>query len=161
MMRLLPLTALLLVLGSPLLPADEARGEKVGFTVYSDYFEKNNSGLKGDQSFLVFGSQEAMSKIVDLRRPVMGGKKPVPVPAEAFGKQVVCCIISRGNAITTYSVEKVTADGATLYVQYKATMGPAGSATFASPLLIAASSGKARKVVFIENGKTVGTADVK
>jgi hypothetical protein len=162
----LPMTRLaLLVVPLALLSAttwaDEAKGEKVEYATYTDYFEKNNSGLAGDQSFLVFANKEAMAKVVDLRRPVMGGKKPVPVPGEAFDKKLVFAVISRGDAITTYTVEKVTADGDALYVQYKAMVGPAGTARFASPLILTAEKGKAKKVVFIENGKTVGTAEVK
>ena len=141
--------------------ADEAKGEKVEYTTFPDYFEKNNSGLKGDQSFLVFADKDAFAKVFSLRPPVMGGKKAVAVPNDAFEKKLVFAVISRGNAITTYTVEKVTADGETLYVQYKAEMGKAGTATFASPLIISADKGKAKKVAFIENGKTVGTAEVK
>jgi hypothetical protein len=148
-------------LPSPLARADEAKGDKVEYATFADYFEKNNSGLKGDQSFLVFANKEAMDKIVSLRPPLMGGKKPAAVPADAFDKKLVLAVISRGNAATTYTVEKVTADGETLYVQYKAEMGKAGTAKFASPLILTADKGKAKKVVFIENGKTVGNAEVK
>src|SRR5262245_45049436 len=96
--------------------ADEAKGERVAYATYADYFEKNTSGLKGDQSFLVFADKEAFEKVLDLRRPLMGDKKPAPVPADAFEKKLVFAVISRGNAITTYAVEKVTADGDVLYV---------------------------------------------
>jgi hypothetical protein len=145
----------------PLAKADEAKGEKVEYATYPDYFEKNNSGLKGDQSFLVLANKDAFDKVFNLRPPVMGGKKPVAVPNDAFEKKLVFAVITRGNAITTYTVEKVTADGETLYVQYKAEKGKAGTAKFASPLILSADKGKAKKVVFIENGKTVGTAEVK
>jgi hypothetical protein len=166
MFRLLMLATPLALIASgglrpPLARADEAKGAKVEYATFTDYFEKNNSGLKGDQSFLVFADKDAFAKVLDLRRPVMDGNKPVPVPADAFEKKLVFAVISRGNAITTYTVEKVTADGDALYVQYKAEMGKAGTAKFATPLILTADKGKAKKVVFIENGKTVGTAEVK
>ncbi len=141
--------------------ADEAKGEKVEHTVYDAYFEKNNSGLKGDTSLLALTDQAGFDKVFAARPPLMGGKKPMLLAKEAFDKQFVAAVIRRGNSITTYNVEKVTLDGDTLYVQYKATPGPAGTATFASPLVISASKEKVKKVAFIENGKTVGTADVK
>lgn len=157
-----PLTAFLTDgLHPRLAVADEAKGEKIAYITYPDYFEKNNSGLKGDQSFIVFTNKEGFEKVFALRPPLMGGKKSVPVPDNAFEKKLVFAVITRGPAITRYTVEKVTADGDTIYVQYKAEADPPGTATFASPLILCADKGKATKVVFIQNGKTVGTAEVK
>lgn len=141
--------------------ADEAKGEKVEFTTYADYFEKNDSGLKGDSSYLVFVNKEGFNKVFSLRPPLMGGAKPVAPPDNTFEKKLVIAAIKRGNAITTYNVEKVTVDGDTLFIQYKATAGNASTATFASPLIATANKGKVKKVVFIENEKTVGTVEVK
>jgi hypothetical protein len=141
--------------------ADEAKGEKVEHAVYTSYFEKNNSGLKGDASFIAFTDKAGFDKTFAARPPLMGGKKPVLLPKGAFDKNFVAAVIRRGNSITTYEVEKVTRDGDTLYVQYKATPGPAGTATFASPLIVGAPKEKVKRVVFIENGKAVGSSDVK
>lgn len=141
--------------------ADEAKGEKIEYATYPDYFEKNNSGLKGDLSFIAFTSKDGFEKVFALRPPLMGGKKSVPVPDNAFEKKLVFAVITRGPAITHYTVEKVTRDGETIYVQYKSQTDKPGTATFASPLILAADKGKTTKVVFIENGKTVGTAEAK
>jgi hypothetical protein len=137
--------------------ADEAKGDKVEFTAYDGYFEKNNSGLKGDVSYLMFTDKDAFDKVFAARPPLMGGKKPVLLTKDALDKNLVAAVVKRGNAVTTYAVEKVTRDGDTLYVQYKATAGPPGTATFASPLVVSAPKDKVKKVAFIENGKTVGT----
>ena len=161
MLRLALLAIPLALLATVSRAADEARGEKVEYATYPGYFEKNNSGLKGDASYVAFADKDAFAKVFVLRPPLMKGKKAEPLPEKVFEKQVVVSVIKRGNSITTYTVEKVTADGDMLYVQYKAEAGPASSATFASPLVIAADRGKAKKVAFIENGKTVATADVK
>jgi hypothetical protein len=140
--------------------ADEPKGDKVEFVLHSGHFEKNNAGLKGDQSFLLFTDRAAFDKIFGVG--VVMGKRPPVVPKDAFDKNVVIATIKRGTAITTYEVEKVTLDkDGTLYVQYKATTGPAGSAMFASPLVVSAPKDKVKKVSFIENGKTVGTAEAK
>ena len=142
--------------------ADEAKGEKAAHTVYDAYFEKNNAGLKGDASFLALTDKDGFAKVFAARPPLMGGKKPTLLPDGAFDKQFVAAVVKRGPAITTYTVEavKLDADG-TVYVQYKAEAGAAGTATFASPLIVSVPKEKAKKVVFIENGKTVGSADVK
>lgn len=140
--------------------ADEARGEKVESTTYADYFVKNNSGLKDDAAYLVLADKEAFEKVFALRPPLMG-KKSVALPGDTFEKKLVVAAIKRGNAITTYENVKTTLDGDTLYLQFKATAGKASTATFASPLIVAADRGKIKKVVMIENDKTVATIDVK
>lgn len=143
--------------------ADEPKGDKVEFSLHGGHFEKNNAGLKGDQSFLLLTTREGFDKIFGAG--FVMGKKPNVVPKDAFDKNVVVATIKRGNAVTNYEVEKVTLDkDGTLYVQYKATTNPAnpaGTATFASPLIISVPKDKVKKVTFIENGKTVGTAEAK
>lgn len=140
--------------------ADEPKGEKVEFAVHGGHFEKNNAGLKGDQSFLLLTTNDAFDKIFGAG--FVMGKKPPVVPKDAFDKNVVIATIKRGNAITTYDVERVTLDkDGTLYVQYKATTGAPGTATFASPMIVSVPKDKVKKVSFIENGKTVGTAEAK
>jgi hypothetical protein len=137
--------------------ADEPKGTKVEFTVHGGQFEKNNAGLKGDQSFLLITNRTAFDKVFGAG--FVMGKKPNIVPKNAFDTKVVVATIKRGKSITTYDVEKVTLDkDGTLYVQYKATAGPPGTATFASPLIISVPKDKVKRAVFIENGKTVGTA---
>lgn len=141
--------------------ADEAKGEKVEAVISTDYFEKNNSGLQGDVSYLVFTQAEAFDKVFQARPPLMGGDRPLLLPANAFDKHLVAAVITRGGAITTYTPTKVTRDGETLYVEYKSETGPASTARFASPLIVAAPKERVKKVVFIANGKTVQTVDVK
>jgi hypothetical protein len=148
-----------LFLGVAALRADEAKGEKVESNVYNGYFESNKSGLKGDSSYLYFADQAAFDKIF-LAVPPTGAKKPVLLPEKAFDKMAVVAVVKRGNAVTEYAVEKVTDDKGTLYVQYKATAGKPGTATFASPLIVSVPKGKYTSVVFIENGKTVDTIKV-
>ena len=136
----------------------EAKGAKVEFDVHTGHFEKNNSGLKGDASFLAFTDRPAFDKIFGVGATM---KKQNFVPRDAFDKKMVVAVIHRGKAIWTYKVEKVTADGDTLYVQYEATPGKEGTATYASPLIVSVDKGKYTSVVFIENGKKAGTASIK
>jgi hypothetical protein len=136
---------------------DEAKGKKVDAEVHNGYFEKNNSGLKGDTSFLVFTDQDAFDKIFGVGR-VMGDKQKF-LPKNAFDKKIVVAAITRGNAVTSYEVEKVTTDEGTLYVQYKTT-SKGGTAKYASPLIVSVDKDKFSAVEFIENGKKVGTAKI-
>jgi len=144
----------LLLLAAPAPDEDTAKGKKVEFDVHNGHFQKNNAGLKGDSSYLVFSDRDAFDKVFGIGRVI--GKQNF-VPRDAFDKKVVVAVIKRGNAITEYKVEKVTADEGTLYVQYTAKMGPAGTATFASPLIVSVDRDRYKSVVFIENGKKVDT----
>src|SRR5262245_49131220 len=138
---------------------DEARGDKVEYEVHAKgYFEKNTSGLKGDSSYLFLTDDKAFDAVFGVG--VTMGTKPNLLPKDAFEKKAVAAVIKRGNAVTDYEVEKVTDDKETLYVQYKAKTGTAGTAKYASPLIVSVPRGKYTSVVFIENGKTVETVKV-
>jgi hypothetical protein len=140
----------LLVRAAPAPDEDTAKGKEVKLDVHNGHFQKNDAGLKGDSSYLVFTDREAFDKVFGVGRVI--GKQNF-VPKDAFDKQMVVAVIKRGNAVTEYKVEKVTADEGTLYVQYTAKMGTPGSATFASPLIVSVDKDKYTAVVFIENGK--------
>jgi hypothetical protein len=158
---LVTLTALVLplvIVAAPAPDDDTAKGKKVEFDVHDGHFEKNNSGLKGESSYLEFSDRDAFDKVFGLGRVM---RKQNFVPKDAFDKKMVVAVIKRGNALTTYKVDKVTADGGTLYVQYTAKMGEAGTATFHSPLIVSVDKGKYTKVVFIENGKKADTLKVE
>jgi hypothetical protein len=162
-MKVLPSLAAVILLplagfSAPADDRDEAKGDKVEFTVHDSYFEKNNSGLKGDASFLAITDDEAFAKIFGTA--VVMGKKKNFLPKDAFEKKMVVSTIKRGGKIWEYKVDKVTADGKTLYVAYTATGMDGGGATFHSPLIVAVDKGKYTSVVFIEDGKKAGTAEI-
>jgi hypothetical protein len=136
----------------------EAKGKDVDYKGYSGYFEKNDSGLKGDASFLAVTDQKSFDATFGAGFTM--GKKPDILPKDSFDSKVAVATIKRGKAITEYKVEKVTNDDGTLCVQYTTTeKGGGGTAMFASPLVVAVDKGKYTSVVFIENGKKAGTAD--
>jgi hypothetical protein len=125
-------TALLLTLAAAGL-ADEAKGKPVEFKAYTKpYFEKNSSGLKGEASFLAITNQAGFDKVFGVG--FVMGPKPDVLAKDAFDKQLVVATIKRGGSITTYTVEKVTADGDTLYVQYKSESKDGCGARYGSTL---------------------------
>jgi hypothetical protein len=146
----------LLLLAGPAF-ADDKKPE---FTVHTGHFEKNTSGLKGDASFLLYKDAAEFEKVFGTVPPagLGAGRKSNPVTKEVLDKMMVVAVIKRGKAITTYTEVSATADGETLTVKYTAETGAPGTATFASPLVVAVPKGKITKVVFVENGKEVGTA---
>jgi len=138
-------------------------GKPVEFIRHLGHFEKNNSGLKGDVSQLVFGDAEAFGKVFAPVPPLMGkgNNKPNPVKMDAFEKSIVVATITRASAVTTYSdVSTKVADG-TLIVTYTATIGPPGTATFASPLILSVPKDGIKRVVFATNGKESAPIEVK
>lgn len=136
----------------------ETKGKKVDFETYTSYFESNKSGLTGDTSYLSFTNPAAFDMIFG--KAVVMGQKSKFLGKDAFDSQIVVAAIKRGKVVWTYKVTSVTADNDTLYVYYEASSKASDSATFASPLIVAVNKGKYTKVVFVENGKEVGTAKI-
>jgi phosphate transport system substrate-binding protein len=156
---LIAVTAALTLLGFATAAEDreEAKGKKVDFEVYKSYFEKNNSGLKGELTYTVLKTREAFDKVFGPAR-VMGKQKFLP--KDALEKQMVVTVIKRGSTLWKYNVEKVTADDDTLYIQYEATGEESKTAKYKSPLIVAVGKEKYKKVVFLENGKKVKTLEL-
>jgi hypothetical protein len=145
-----------LAVGAP--EPESAKGPPAQYELHTGHFEKNDSGLKGEASYLVLGDRDAFEKVFSSAATT---KKQSFVPKNAFEKKMVVAVIKRGNAPTDYKVEKVTSDEGVLYVQYTAKMGRISSATFRSPLVLTADRNKYKSVVFIENGKKVDTVKVE
>jgi len=138
---------------------EETKGAKVEYDVHSGHFEKNNSGLTGDASYLAITDKAGFDAIFGVAAVM--GKKPNYVPKDALEKKMVAAVIKRGGTVTEYKVKQVTTADGTLYVEYEAMMkGAASTARFASPLILSVDKGKYKTVEFIENGKKVGTATV-
>src|SRR5215212_2723083 len=129
--------------------ADETKAIEVKSERHSGYFEKNNSGLKGESSYLAMTDSSEFGKTFGLGFV----KRSNLVPDDAWGKILVAAVIKRGNATFSYTVEKVTRTGDKLTVAYKATKGPETSAKFATPLILSVEKGELKEVVFVENGK--------
>jgi hypothetical protein len=139
-------------------PAKE-KGKRVGYTVYKGYFQKNTAGLEGRSSYLTFTDRQSFDKVFG-PAPILRNRGRF-LPAKAFDTEVVVAVIKRGTSPWTYGVKSVRAEDGKLYVRYTATTKNVGdSARFASPLILAVDKGKYSTVVFIENNKRVGTADV-
>jgi hypothetical protein len=146
----------LLLLARPA-AGDEPKGKAAPFNIHSGYFEKNNAGLKGESSYLALASQKKFDKIFGVA--FIAGAKQRFLPKGAFETRLVAAVIKRGNAPWKYTVDKVTADKGTLYVNYQARAENPSGARFASPLILSVERAPYTQVVFIENGKKVGTAE--
>jgi hypothetical protein len=134
-------------------------GEKVEFKVYAaPYFEKNNSGLKGEASFVALADKNSFDMVFGVG--FVMGKKPDVLTPDDFDKKLVAAVIKRGNAISTYKVESVTGTEDALFINYTVKTGDPGTATYASPLIVAVDKGKYKSVTFVENGKKAGTAEI-
>lgn len=155
---------LLLTIGlaSSLAAADDVpKGDKVEAKVYTrPYFEKNNSGLMGDASYLAITGEKGFDAVFGVG--FVMGKKPDLLPKDAFDKRLVLAVIKRGNVLYDYKDVSVTAADGVLYVKYTAEgKGAGGTAKFASPLIVAMDKGNYKSAVFVENGKKVGAAEIK
>jgi len=134
---------------------DAAKGKKVEFDVHANHFQKNNAGLKGASSYLVFTDYASFDKVFGVA-VTMDKLKPNFVVKDTFDKKMIIAVIKRGNAPIVYKVNSVTAEGEKLFVQYttKAEMAQP-TATFASPLIVSVAKNDYKSVEYIENGKKV------
>jgi len=128
-----------------------AEGDKVEFDLHNGYFLSNRSGVKGPATYLVVTDPDQFAKLFG--KGVVMGKKYNFLPAGAFDSKMVVAAVKQGNQVWTYKMDKVTAKDGVLYVQYEATAGAAGTATFASPMIVSVPKGDYKSVVFVENGK--------
>jgi hypothetical protein len=138
--------------------AEKGKMAKVDFEAHDGHFESNKSGLKGDASYLAITDRAGFDAVFGTAAVM--GKKFNYVPKDAFDKKLVVAVIKRGNAQVEYKVEQVTTADDKLYVQYTAKAKDPTTAKYASPLILTLDKGKYTSVVFIENGKEVGTATV-
>ena len=137
---------------------DDAMGKTVEFAVYNGYFEKNNSGLKGDSSYLAVTDSKTFEKVFGIAR-VLGNKQAF-LPKDPFDKLLVVAVLKRGDALVQYKLEKVTADDKTLTVTYTTKPGASSGAKFSSPLILSVDKEKYMTVQFVENGKNVEKVEI-
>lgn len=128
----------------------------VNFQRFESYFENNNSGLKGDKSFLTATSQNQFDMIFG-SAAVMGQNSFLP--ENVFTTSLVVAAIKRG-AMRTYSDVKVMAENGKLFVWYTAKDAAPSSATYSSPLILAVAKSKYKEIVFMENGKKAGSVKI-
>lgn len=129
---------------------------KLEFKRYdSSYFERNDTGLTSETSYLVFTSRPQFDKIFGLA-PTMGQNHFLP--DNTFDTKIVVAAIARGHFLRKYVDPKVTATRGMIYVWYKIKDAQQNSATFASLLILAVDKGQYSGVVFMEDGKRVGAA---
>jgi hypothetical protein len=137
---------------------DKAVDAKVEFDMHNGYFLSNKAGIKDPETYLVVTTPDQFTKLFG--KGVVMGKKYNYLPAGAFDSKLVVTTVKKGNQIWTYKVDQVTATAGVLTVQYEAKAGAAGTATFASPMILSVPKGDYKSVVFVENGKEVKKVDV-
>jgi hypothetical protein len=118
--KLLLIAVLSVLAGGPILvfalaPGPDAGSRPVEHKAYNGYAEARDSGLQGDASFLAITSQPEFSQIFGAARGA-----PDPIAKDAFDTRLFLAVIKRGDGPWELKVEKVTAKGETLTVQYRA-----------------------------------------
>jgi hypothetical protein len=134
------------------------KGKQVDYeTGFTGYFVKNNAPVKDNPAYLVITDKKDFDQVFGIGVTM---KKPKLIDPNAFESKTAVVVIKRGNALWIYEVQKVTAADGEMRVEYRATEGKAGSAIFATPLIVVADGKKYTRVVFVENGKEVAKVNV-
>ena len=119
----------IVVLAAPLLvfafaPAPDAGSKPVEYRTVNGYAESPDSALKGDCSCLAFTAKSEFDRVFS---PVLTPRGlPDPVSKIAFNTRLFVAVIKRDEVLWDFKVEKVTANGETLLVQYGATRRKGG-----------------------------------
>jgi hypothetical protein len=159
MKRIFFLTVITLFVFAPRCFAQEGgEGRGPDFRRYdSSYFEKNNSGLGGEKSYLVLTDREQFDKVFG-PAAVMSGN--TFLPRDTFESKIIVATIKRGSMRRYSDVTLTEKDGA-LMVSYTAEDEGPGSATYRVPLILAVDKGEYAEVVFIENGERAGAVKLR
>jgi hypothetical protein len=159
MKRIFYLLAMMTLLSAPQAFAQEGgEGHELDFHRYdSSYFEKNNSGLKGEKSYLVLTTQEQFDKVFG---PAARMSKNTFLPSDTFETKVIVATIKRGS-MRRYSDITVGEKDGVLTVSYTAEDDKPGSATYRVPLILAVDKGEYDEVVFMENGERAGAVKLR
>lgn len=154
MKRILYLLALMTLLSAAPASAQEGgEGRAVDFQRYDgSYFEKNNTGLQGEKSYLVLTDQQQFDKIFG---PATRMGKNNFLPRDTFESKIIVTTIKRGT-MRRYSDITVTERGRALVVSYTVEDDKPGSGSYRVPLILAVAKGRYRVVVFMENGERAG-----
>lgn len=123
------------------------------YTVFSHYFEKNNSGLSGDSSYLVFENRAQFDRIFGAAA-TMGGNQHF-LPDDVFQDKLVIAVIRRGTFTLAYKVDRIAAAHQVLTVEFSTEETASPTAHFSSPLLLSVPREEYHRILFIENGRAV------
>ncbi len=146
---------IVLVLAPSLIADDATKAKKLSFEVHSGYFVSNKAKLDGASSYRVIKDKKSFDQIFGVGF-VMNDRSNRLKP-NAFDAHIVLSTIKKGKSIWKYKVTTLIARGKTLTVKYQATAGNPGTASFVSPMIVSVPRGEWKKIVFVENGKTVKT----
>ena len=137
---------------------DKAKGKKIAFKKHDGHVEEETSGLEGEASYLAIADNATFGKIFHTFA-VMDGNY---VDGKTLDSSIVLAVIKRGKVQWAYTVETVTADKDTIYVQYRTKSGKAvdDEKTRSSELVLSVKKGDYKLAVFIEDGKKAGTATI-
>jgi hypothetical protein len=155
------LPALTLILGAalPIVSGEKKKDETTHEVYAKGYFVKNNAKLPGNPAFLVVQDKKVFDEFFGVG--FVMGPKPKLVEEKLFEKHLVVAVIKSGSTPWKYEIEKVRVEKKKLIIEYKATGKESATAKYTSPLIVSAPRGEYNEVIFIENGKEAGKAEVK
>jgi hypothetical protein len=157
LMFFLALTFVLFVTNGMAQKITPETGTPVEFAQYTSYFVSNKVAMTDSRAFIAANDQAQFDK--NFGAAASMGKNNF-MPKDVWTDHFVAASVKEGG-MRKFSNVKVTQQGGSLYVWYDATDNAQGSATYRVPLILAVKRGKYEKIVFMENGKQAGTAELK
>jgi hypothetical protein len=135
-----------------------ARGEKVAYQQHTGYVESPTSGLKAGPALLTFSDRPSFDKV--FAGDKAKGQKVNLLPEDAFDTKLVIAALVHEPRKWIFLLDNVTADGETLYVQYRSFPIMGSTGTLPTALIVAVDRGKYNRVIFLNEGKKMGTVEI-
>lgn len=136
----------------------KAQDKKLKHATHAGHFERNDSGLQGNKSFLAFSQLEEFEALFGVAALGVGPtKKQNFVTQETFDEKLVIAAIYRGNSEPTISNVQIIQKGETITVAYR--LKPGRDAGFAMnvPFIFSIPKVDYQQIEFYENDKLVAT----
>src|SRR5262245_21670186 len=115
--------------------APSVAADAVKYDVHSGYFVKNTVKLANNPDHLALTDDAQFTNHFGVA--VVMRDTARRLPRDAFRTRMVLAVVTEGDALTDYKVEKVTAEKDALKIEYKTeTRKAGGSATYRSPMIV-------------------------
>lgn len=155
-------TFYLLAFSLPLVHAKESDPQKLSFVQHEGHFERNDSGLTGQKSFLAFDQLDKFEKIFGTAALGLGPtKKKNFVTQETFKDRLILAAIYRGKSIPKITHIEVDIENGTISVKYRLEPSPDAAFNVSAPMILSIMKTEYQKIEFYENDTLVATLKPK
>lgn len=142
--------------------SSQPNGEKIPFIQHEGHFERNDSRLTGQKSFLAFDQFDKFEATFGVAALGLGPtKKKNFVTQETFNNRLVLAAIYRGKSVPNITDIEVSLENGTISVKYQLESSPEVGFNVSVPMTLSIPKTECRTIEFYENDRLVATLKPK